>query len=421
MPRPIALLALAMFAFSRPILADEPEKPAPSQSEKPESNRGLRYRQVSPEAEAKFKAHVARGDRALEAGRLNDAVIAYLDALDTKFDARISGRLGLVLSVFVPSPQIDIKIAHFLLDAVDDAAGISTAERRAFFDAYERVRKRVCRLEIVTNYVDAVVAIDNHKASKSKGAFWTFIAPGKNNVIASLPGREDIKHVVDCIPGKGILVEFEFPPLPGEDAKTVVVKEPPERVIIREEFPRDELRPPEPVIKKDEPPRPRFAGGIGPIMVFGAAPSPSLGVSITGQYRMDGLMVMGIAKGAWSLASEDNPPINISSVAGIVGPCVQLQWLDACAFGGATLFERRVSPNPSYRVDSVRDVIPSFGLGIGSTFRLRESVAARVFVDATALTRDMVIGVIASDNTTTPLWQTQRFMLSISASLMFGR
>jgi hypothetical protein len=376
---------------------------------------------VSPDEEAQFKALVARGDRALDAGRLNDAVIAYADALKIKFDARLSGRLGLVLSMFIPEPKLDIKIAHLLVDAVDDAAGISTTERRQFFDAYERVRKRLCRLEVVVNYVDSMVAIDNHKPIRSDGAFWTFIAPGKNNVVASLAGRDDIARVADCVPGQGMLMEFEFPPLPGEEAKTVVVREPPERVIIRDEFPIYELRTPEPAIKKENSPRPRFAGGIGPVMVFGAAPSPSLGVSITGQYRMDGVTAMAIAKGAWSLAGQKDPPINIFSAGAVVGPCVQWQWLDACAFGGATFFERRVSPNPSYRVDPVREVIPSLGLGIGSTFRLRESIAARVFVDATALTRDMAIGVIAPDNSKTPLWQTQRFMLSVSASLMFGR
>jgi len=420
-PRPLALLALiAIASFCPPSKAAEPEKPAPSPTDKPAPARRERYRVSSPDEEKQFKALVASGDRALEAGRLNDSVVAYADALDIKFDARLSGRLGLVITMFLPSPKLDMKAAHFLSRAVEDAAGISTTERRQFFDAYERVRKRVCKLEVAVNYVDVMVSIDHHDPIISDGSFWTFIAPGTNDVIASLSGREDIKQAIDCIPGKGMFVEFEFPPLLGEEPKTVVVKAAPERIIIREEFARDELRAPEPAIKP-EPPRSRLVGGLGPVMVIGAAPSASLGVSIAGQYRREGWFAMATAKGAWSLGDVEKRPIDIFSASATVGPCVQLQGLDACVFGGATLFDQRMEPNALYRLRTNTSIIPSLGLGVGATYPIKEGLSARVFVDATALTHDVIVGIVSQEGATIPLWQTQRFLFSISASLMFGR
>ncbi|MDI1436794.1 hypothetical protein [Polyangium sorediatum] len=420
MSRPLALIALALLSLSAPVTAAEPNTPAPPQPEESKGGKVERFGKVTPEDEARFNALVASGDRALDAGRLNDAVIAYLDALDIKFDARLSGRVGLVLSMFQQSPSLDIKIARLLVDAVDDAAGISTAERRQFFDAYERVRKRLCRLEVTLNYVDATVSIGSRKPLRSDGAFWTFIPPGKTDIVASLPGRDDIKQVADCVPGKGALMEFEFPPLPGEERETIV-RAPPERVIIRDEFPVYALRTPEPAIKKDDTPRSRFAGGIGPVLVIGAAPSPSLGVSITGEYRLQGWSAVGIAKGAWSMGDVEKRPIDIFSASATVGPCVQWQWLDGCAFGGAIVFEQRMKQNDLYHLRTNTKIIPALGLGIGATYAIKDRLSARVFVDATALTQDLIVGIVPSGGAPISVWQTQRFLFSVSALLMFGR
>jgi len=420
-PRPLALLALAIIAFSVPINAAEPEKPAPSEPAKPTTKKTRRYRVVSQEDEARFKEHVARGDRALEAGRLNDAVIAYVDALDIKFDARLSGRLGLVLSMFVPSPKLDVRIANLLLYAIEDAAGISKTERRQFSDTYELTRKRICRLEVVANYVDAMVTINDREPTRSEGAFWTFVVPGKTTLTASLAGRDDITKVFDCFPGKGTLVDFQFPPIPGDEAKTVVVRAPPERVIIHDEIPIEELRIPEPAVKKDEPPRPRFIGGIGPLMIFGAAPSPSFGLDITGQVRREGLSGIAMLKGAWSTGDVKGAPIDVFTASATVGPCVQWQWLDACAFGGAMLFEHRMAPVDPYLLTSDSDIVPAFGLGVGATYAINAKLSARLFADATALTRDVILRIGPPDGPLTNVWSTQRIIFSISASLMFGR
>ncbi|MDC3988803.1 hypothetical protein [Polyangium jinanense] len=421
MSRPLALAVLLLLSLSTPIKAAEPEKPAQSKPDEPKATRASRYRKLSPEEEERFNARVAAGDRALEAGRLNEAADTYTEALTIKHEPRLSGRLGLVLSMFLPDPQTDLTMAFALQVAVSEAAGISSAERRQFFEAYERVRKRVCRVDVMVNDVDAMVSIGVDRRVRSEGAFWTFISPGNTDITATLTGRKDIKQTAECVGGKSILLQFEFPE-PDESQPQVITieKEPKERRVIVREVARAAHAAREPLPLEAQAP-PRFNGGIGPVMVFGAAPSPSLGFSLVGQYQRQSLSAIAIANAAWSLGGMGDPPIDIFSASAHVGPCVQWQWLDGCAFGGATFFERRVSPNPAYRADADRGIIPSFGLGVGATYRFREALAGRVFLDAMALTRDMVIDVVVPDNSVTSVWQTQRFLFSISASLMFGR
>ncbi|MDC0742808.1 hypothetical protein [Polyangium mundeleinium] len=223
------------------------------------------------------------GDRALAAGRLNDAADAYEDALNIKLDARLLGRLGLVLSMFQQTPENDIVIARALHAAVSDAAGASSAERKQFFEAYERVRKRVCRLDVMTSDVDATVLIGGRDVGRSEGAFWTFISPGKTNVTATLTGREDLKKTAECVGGKSMLLEFEFPnPAQAPPQVITLEKEAKERRVVVREAVRTAPPAREPSPPKVEAPSSRFGGGIGPVMVWGAAPSVSVGISASG-------------------------------------------------------------------------------------------------------------------------------------------
>lgn len=421
MSRPFALAVLLLLSLSAPIKAAEPEKPAQSKPDEPKPTRASRYRKLSPEDEERFKARVAAGDRALEARRLNEAADRYTEALTIKHDPRLSGRLGLVLSMFLPDPQTDLTMAFALQVAVSEAAGISSAERRQFFEAYERVRKRVCRVDILVNDVDAMVSIGVDRRVRSEGAFWTFISPGKTDISATLTGRKDLKQTAECVGGKSILLQFEFPE-PDESQPRVITieKEPKERRVIVREVARAAHAAREPLPLKVEAP-PRFNGGIGPVMVFGAAPSPSLGFSLTGQYRRKALSAIAIAKGAWSLGDVNERPIDVFSASAIVGPCAQWQWFDGCAIGGAMFFEQRMKPSSPYLLESDSNIIPVIGLGIGATYAINAKLSARVFADAAALTRDLVIRVSPHEGDPMQVWQTQRFIFSVSASLMFGR
>ncbi|MDI1429976.1 hypothetical protein [Polyangium sorediatum] len=420
MSRPFALAVLLLLSLSAPIKAAEPEKPAQSKPDEPKPTRASRYRKLSPEDEERFKARVAAGDRALEARRLNEAADRYTEALTIKHDPRLSGRLGLVLSMFLPDPQTDLTMAFALQVAVSEAAGISSAERRQFFEAYERVRKRVCRIDVMVNDVDAMVSIGVDRRVRSEGAFWTFISPGKTDISATLTGRKDLKQTAECVDGKSILLQFEFPEPDASQPQIITIeKEPTERRVIVREVVRAPNAAREPLPLEAEAP-PRFNVGIGPVMVFGAAPSASLGFSLVGQYRRQSFSVMAVAKGAWSLGDVVNRPIDIFSASAVAGPCAHWQWFQGCALAGATLFDHRLGPTSVYGLYTDTHVVPTLGLGVGATYGITSTVSARIFADAAALTRDVVVD-IAAPGGTTPIWQTNRFLFSVSASLMFGR
>ena len=127
----------------------------------------------------------------MASGRLSDAVSAYDNAIKLKHDALVRGRLGLALMMF-EDPKVWVDAAMLLQSAVSEMAGVSAAERREFFNAYERVRRHVCKLEVVTNDVNSDIDLGNGSTGPSHGAFWTFVAPGKHTLIARLKGREDI-------------------------------------------------------------------------------------------------------------------------------------------------------------------------------------------------------------------------------------
>lgn len=95
--------------------------------------------------------------RALAEKRLHDAMKAYREASDVRRGSLIMGRWGLAISYF-DDPRAFELAAALLYEAVADAAGASTQEKDAFFAAYKRMRRLVCKLTITTN--DANTRID---------------------------------------------------------------------------------------------------------------------------------------------------------------------------------------------------------------------------------------------------------------------
>jgi hypothetical protein len=107
--------------------------------------------------DARFQRLKAEGDRALAEKRLNDAIKAYDAAREIRKDPLTAGRMGLAISFF-DDPRAFVDAASMLYEAVADAAGATSQEKDAFFAAYKRVRKKVCKLSIDTN--DANARID---------------------------------------------------------------------------------------------------------------------------------------------------------------------------------------------------------------------------------------------------------------------
>ncbi|UQA63197.1 hypothetical protein [Polyangium aurulentum] len=391
--------------------------PAPTAQPTKDKSRHRAAATVSPADEARFKAYVASGDRALANDRLDDAVEAYFNALNIYPDARISGRLGLVLSMFKQEPDLDIAIAFKLYDAVSDAAGISTSERRQFFDAYERVRKRVCKLDITTNDVNSVVTVGKGKPGRSEGAFWTFVSPGKTEVVATLEGHSDIRKTIECVPGKPIYLPIEFPSPSSPQAPppiTIIKRETTERLVLVRERP-------EPVALRAQSSDPgRFRGGVGPVMVFGAAPTLALGASAFGTYRLDGFYAMAGVRGAWSVGPFEGRPISAFAGAANLGPCAEGKWWNACAFAGVNVLHYSIGPTSIYKTKSKTHLVPGVGIALGGHYRVNPSLALRLTGDVTMLYGELSIDALNRGGTSQIVWDGDRFVAAISLAMVFG-
>jgi hypothetical protein len=419
-----------MVTLSTPIKAAESENPPPTNGHAPTNGQAStaapttptvsrlaieRRTSFSPEEEARFQELVAAGDRALESGRLNAAADAYENALEIKRDSRLYGRLGLVLSMFRQSPELDTQIAYALQRAVNDAAGISTTERKLFFDAYEQVRKRVCRLNIVTNNIDAIVTIGKHKPLRSEGSFWTFIPQGKIDVTATLTGHNDIKKIIDCIPGKELIADFNFL-ASGPDFVALPAPPPEKEVIIVHEHdnsdvPRRKATPrpyslalaivdqsmshqedpwgyPEPSTQTKATNRSKLrpSVGLGPTVVFGAASwVPAIGAMISADIRPHDRISIGLeGRAAWVPLGLGKRPIQAMTAGGILDVCLHSQYIFGCALGHLGVI-RTQSTTEEYTGDTYVFFRPGAGARIGVSVPLWEPISLRIAADALAL------------------------------------
>ncbi|MDI1434874.1 hypothetical protein QHF89_35560 [Polyangium sorediatum] len=407
---------LLLLTLSASTMAAEPEtSSAPPNDPKP--SRASQYRKLSPEAEERFKSRVAVGDRALEAGRLNEAADAYSEALSMKHDPRLSGRLGLVLSMFLPDPRTDLEMAFALQVAVSEAAGISSAERRQFFEAYERVRRRVCRLDVMTSDVDAMISIGSDKRVRSEGAFWTFISPGETKVTATLSGREDLKQTAECVGGKSMLLQFEFPePAQAQPQVITIEKEPKERrVVVRENGAHEKVDP-------ASAPRGRglFSAEGGATLVVGALPSPAMGASLAGWYRREAFSVMAGVRGVWSVGPVEARPIDAFLFSGLGGPCVSWKWLDTCVLASLNVIQYEMADTSLYLPDRESEVIPGVGIGVGARYKIAGPFSVRLFGDVSSMLRQTSISIRTSDSAT-PVWSGGRFMASAGVTISISQ
>jgi hypothetical protein len=316
--------------------------------------------------------------------------------------------------MFKREPDLDVAIALHLYDAVSAAAGISRLERKEFFDAYERVRQRVCRLDVTTNDVDALVSIGKRKLNRSEGAFWTFVPRGKVDVRGVLEGNSDIQKTVDCIPGKRLYVpiEFPFPSNPQAPPKTIIKREVTERLVF--------VHRQEPVALRAQASDPgRIRGGVGPVMVFGAAPTIALGAGAFGTYRLDGFYGMAALRGAWSIGPFEGRPISTFAGAANLGPCAEGTWWNACAFAGVNVLHYGIGQTSIYRASTTTHIIPGIGIALGGQYRMRPALALRMTGEITILSRELSIDAMHQRGSI-QIWDGDRFMAAVSLALVFG-
>lgn len=364
--------------------------------------------------DARFKRLKAAGDRALAEKRLNDAIKAYDAAREIRRDTLTAGRMGLAISFF-NDPRVFVDAASLLYEAVADAAGATSQEKDAFFAAYKRVRKKVCKLSIDTNDANASIDLgDGHRPEHV--SFFVFVKQGKGEGIAKLDGREDIRKTWDCKGDHDIALRFDFPPVKTAPAKTITVTEKGKETVKIVHVPISAENPiADPVSNEN-----RISVWFGPNVVFGVAPSPAYGLSISGAYKLGNWSAMLGARGAYAFGPIEARPLDVFTFTGLAGPCFREKWFVACGFASMNIVQSIPTVPTSDKFHVEPQVTPGIGIGIGGRYSYGKRAGFYVNADATILAHDVEL-VMPRPNGFTPVWKENQFLLSISLGLELKR
>jgi hypothetical protein len=361
----------------------------------------------------RFRRLKADGDRALAERRLNDAIKAYDAAVKIRRDPLTAGRLGLAISYF-DDPRAHVHAANFLYEAVADTAGVSSQEKDAFFAAYKRMRKLVCKLLVATNDTNAKIDLgDGFKHQLP--AFFKFVKKGKGAAIAKLDGREDIHKSWDCAGDHDIEIKFEFPPAEAAPAKTITITEKGKETVTIVRVPISVENP----IVDSISNRNRISVWFGPNIVFGVAPSPAYGLTISGAYNFAKWSMMLGARGAYAFGSVVGNRLDVFTVTGLAGPCTRAQWFYVCGFAALNA----IKPIPNYPVppdfDTITQIAPGLGIAIGARYSFTRAVALFAAGDAMVLSSPVAYEFRGSNGPHTR-WTGGQFLGSLSLGLAFG-
>ena len=370
-------------------------------------------KQLSEADEMRFRALVKDGARAADDGRLNDVIRAYMAALDIRRDPLISGRLGLVLAM-TNDPSAQVIAAGSLYKAISEHAGVSRAERKAFFDAFDLVQSKICRIYVTTNDVNAVVQMDDNKRIKSHGSYWEFAEPGKHEIVGTLDDHDDVRSSIVCPAGKRIEVFLDFA---HKDAPIKMVESVRDKLVF--------VEPPSPMSSGDKLSKPdpntnrRVNFALGPAMVFGVAPSPAYGISLSGAYNLGNVMVNVTTRGTYALGPFTDVPLDVFSFNALVGPCKSWNWLNGCAFASVNLIKSRPTAAVPDDFYTTAQLVPGLGIGIGARQLLGRNVRVYAGGDAMILSHETMV-IVPRANGSLHMWSGGHFLASLSLGLEFA-
>jgi hypothetical protein len=364
--------------------------------------------------DARFRRLKAEGDRALAEKRLNDAIKAYGAALDVRRDPLIAGRIGLAISFF-DDPRAFEAAASFLYEAVLDAAGVSSDEKNAFFAAYVRMRRLVCKLNVSTNEANARVNLGDGPKSQLP-SFFHFVKKGKGEGVASLEGRADVHQSWDCKGDHDIDIRFDFPPEVTTPAKTITVIEKGEKTVKTVHVPIPVADPFAKPISNGN----RLSVLFGPSVVFGVAQSPAYGLSIWGAYKFGNWSAMLGARGAYAFGPIERNPLDVFTFTGLAGPCFRENWFVACGFASMNIVKSIPTVPTTDKFHIEPQVTPGIGIGIGGRYSYGKRFGFYLNTDATILAHDVEL-VMPRPNGFAPVWKENQFLLSISLGVELKR
>ncbi len=363
--------------------------------------------------EVRFHALVKDAVRAVNDGRLNDAVKAYNAALDIRSDPLIAGRLGLIFAMF-DGPSNQVAAAINLYRAISEHAGTSRSERKTFFDAFDLAQTRICRVDITTSDVNSFVQIDDEEPHKSNGAFWHYIEPGIHEIIGTLEGRDSVRRTVECPKGKKIEVYLNFP---GGVTEVKTVEKVRDRMVFVES--PSPMSNADKVATSEARKKRRLNVNVGPAMVFGAAPSPAFGISLSTTYDLGSILVNAGTRGAYAVGPFANTPVDIFSFSGLAGPCKRWSWFNACGFASINVIKPRLSATNDSDAYTTAKAVPGFGIGISGRRAFSDGFTAYASADASFLTERSPV-LLSKANRTSVLWEGSPFLASLSLGVEFA-
>ena len=368
----------------------------------------------SETADERFRRFKAEGDRALAEKRLHDAIKAYSAAMHIRRDPLVAGRVGLTISYF-DDPEAFEVAAQLLYEAVADAAGVSLQEKNAFFAAYTRVRRQVCKLSIDTNDTNARIDFGGNFDSE-KSNFFVFVKKGKGETVGRLEGRADIRKTWDCKGDQDIELRFDFPPAATDSPKTITVVAPAKETVKIVHVPIPAVN----SIAKPDSKGNRLGVLFGPSVVFGVAPSPAWGLSLSSTYKFKRWSAMLGARAAYAFGPIEGNRIDVLAVTGLAGPCTTAQWFYVCGFAAVNV----IKSIPDFVVrndfDTSAQVVPGLGIGMGVHYSLTPAIALYTIGDAMILSSDVTLAILKATGDR-PIWTGRQGLLSLSLGVSFGR
>lgn len=275
------------------------------------------------------------------------------------------------------------------------------------------MRRLVCKLSITTN--DANTRIDLGKGYKNQLiTFFVFVKKGKGEGVAKLEGREDIRKTWDCTGDHDIELKFDFPPAVAPPAKTITVIEKGKEAVKIVHVP---ISVEDPIATSNKN---RLSILFGPNVVFGVAPSPAYGLSISGAYKLGNWSAMLGARGAYAFGPIEKNPLDVFAFTALAGPCFRERWFSACGYASMNVLK----PIPTVRVSdkfaTTPQVTPGLGIGVGGRYSVSNNFGVYLNGDATILSRDVEL-LFPKSNGVSSVWQGDQFLITMSLGVEFAR
>jgi hypothetical protein len=159
---------------------------------------------------------------------------------------------------------------------------------------------------------------------------------------------------------------------------------------------------------------------FGPNVVFGVAPLPAYGLSISGAYKFGNWSAMLGARGAYAFGPIERNPLDVFAFTALAGPCFREKWFSACGYASMNVLKPIPTVPVSDKFETTPQVTPGLGIGVGGRYSVSSNFGVYLNGDATILSRDVEL-LFPKPNGVSSVWQGGQFLIAISLGVEFAR